>query len=194
MPRPSSFDGIPLREVQDDQRAGKKFEPRIQRGLERLGGWTARFTDTVNVDEHGNLRATAAVVPPDYIHCNVNFNLLVECKTFIVEKGRDAARVDFSRLEPHQRGDLIAFDEVSPKHHGFVAVLFYNREQGGARVYRCFLLPISEWVGLEMIGGRKSIPAEAFAGDLARFEARWVGGTKSYFDLSAPLDVVTRYA
>lgn len=188
--RPSSFDSVPVREGAE-QSAAKPFEQRIKRGLERLGGWTARFTDTVNVDKNGNLRATAAVTPPDYIHCNRHFNLLVECKTFIVEPGRDTAPVAFSRLEEHQWQDLLSFDEVGPQHHGFVAILFYNRERGNARVYRCFMLPIMEMLRLQHVLDRKSIPAEMFSDELARFEVAWVGGNKSYFNIGPMLERYT---
>lgn len=188
--RPAAFDAVPLREAQTD-RGAKEFENRVRRGLEHLGGWTARFSDIVNVDKKGNIRGTAAVSPPDYIHCNRGFNLLVECKTFICEPGKRTATTAFDRLEPHQREDLLAFSDVGPAHHGCIAILFYNRERGNARVYRCFLLPIEEWVGLEMTLDQKSIPWHVFDDDLAQLEAHWVGGNKSYFDLKNPMIQIT---
>lgn len=191
MARPASFDNVPLKEAETD-RGAKEFENRVRRGLEQLGGWTARFTDVVNVDAKGNMRATATVSPPDYIHCNLKFNLLVECKTFICEPGKSTATVSFSRLEDHQREDLLSFDEVGPHHHGCIAILFYNKERGNARVYRCFLLPIEEWVGMEMTLGRKSIPWDMFEHEFHMFETRWVGGQKSYFDLGPALEFVTQ--
>ena len=175
MARPESFNNVKIKEPDNPQQEGKVFESRMYASLRKLGGWTARFADIVNVDASGNMRKISAVSPPDYIHCNDRFNFLVECKTLKVPDDKRTGRFDFSRVDPHQIEDLIQFDAVSKSHTGILAILIYNTAKGKDRTYRCFMIPISVWTSIvnNLCGSRKSMPAEYFDLLLFRFEVEY---------------------
>lgn len=188
MARPASFDVAPRKQPKNKQRAGKEFEPRVKRGLESLGGWTARFTDTVNVGPDGRMKRTAgAITPPDFIHINKAFDLLIECKAQRYQEetgGPGSKSFAFDRVEDHQLRDLAAFNAVSRKRHfGCIAILWWNGKQGKGRIYRAWLIPVTEFLQEAVTCGRKSVPFGKFDwGEWSRFEMQWRPGKTNYFN------------
>ena len=66
-------------------------------------------------------------------------------------------RIEFARLQPHQRDALLDFKRLDKHTFGYVAVNIYDSENI-RKVNRLFMVPVDVWVSLEEVGDRKSIP------------------------------------
>lgn len=184
MARPESFAQAPVRKSKNRQRAGKRYEEDLFRGLQSCQAercWAMRIPDIVGVDAGGRRKNMAgARTPADFIYASRSLNLLVECKAQKI-----GSPIRFDRLAEHQRDALLAFDSVSQtRHMGIVAVCWYNGERGSSRIYTSYMVPISGWVKLEQESQRKSIPLAHFQQSWSMFENEWVPGRNRMFDVT----------
>lgn len=108
--------------------------------------------------------------PPDILFNGSHASYLIECK---VVKGMS---LPLDRLSPHQHDYLMRYDNISSKHHGFVAVLYYNGQRGKGRVHNAWLVPISYWSEYQSNHPRKSVSIKHLEGELPKHRCLWVAG------------------
>lgn len=179
MARPDSFNDLAKRKRKNPQDRGKVFEGEIKKSLDRLGGFTRRFPDILGVNKTGQRKNISAPSPPDYIHINELFDLLVECKAVkgVKDSGNLPTRVDFDTVPAHQMNDLTEFDGASSAAWGVIAFCLYNDG-----IKRTWIIPIGEWVdAMKEIGSeRASVPLSWFTeGETwGRYEVEWMPGKR----------------
>lgn len=127
------------------KKTAKDFESEIYIGLKALKGWSHRLMDTAG---SRNLRFSQES-PFDFLYIGDNINLAVEAKQ------THSPAIPFANLKPHQKENLIMFEESGKNNHSFVAVNFVKEIKDKDYV---FYVPIQYWVYLEKRLSRKSIP------------------------------------
>jgi hypothetical protein len=79
-------------------------------------------------------------------------------KVVLVEaKASAEKRIEFGRLQPHQKDALVDFDGLDRQTYGYIAVNLYD-PNNVRNDNRLFMVPVSVWSELESVGDRKSIP------------------------------------
>lgn len=154
---------------------GKAFEKELRDSMLNVGMMVERIPDNTYWNGH---RMVSKQTPADFHAYKASKRLVC----FMIEaKATSTSRLDFARLEEHQRCALIDFDAFHEDAHGYVAVNFYDKVSI-RRSNKCFMVPIAVWDEYEMLGGRKSLALRQCEEDERIVECPRIAG--SIFDMA----------
>ena len=161
---------------------GKKFESEFKGGLERCGCYAMRIPDKLIWAKN---RLVSQETPADYVayfsHGGKTIPIMAECKA------TSQNRLDFAKLQEHQRKALQDFDAFSPDTVAVVAANYYDISNLRA-LNRCFIIPISVWDEYADKGDRKSLPMKSCVDDDRIIECDRCKG--STYDMAAWLSTL----
>lgn len=130
---------------------GKAFEVELRKSMEAAGLYVHRISDSMGFNGY---RVVSTPTPGDFFSFKGGDTL--SC-ALVEAKATSTGRLDFSRIEQHQKDSLVEFDALSARSSGWVAINFYDKDNIRS-LNRCFMVPISEVVRLEAAdGGPRSI-------------------------------------
>lgn len=146
---------------------GKRFEYTLLKQLRHdyPGSYIERNVDRLY--GRGNYSVKS---PPDIIANTPCFDALIECKAV---KGQS---LPFNRLSLHQLHYLEQYHNISDRHLGLIAVLYYNGQRGKGRVHDAWLIPVTYWTQYESRYPRKSIARKHVEVELDDYRCYWSRG------------------
>ena len=162
---------------------GKVFEADVRKSLSVFDNvHVDRIHDSVTWGGHGMI---GSPTPGDFWIFKRNGEQLPI--VLLEAKATSTRRLDFSRVEDHQRDSLAEMDSFHRRSSGWIAVNFYDPNDI-RHMNRCFMIPIVVWDEYAAKGDRKSIALSSCEEDKRIIECPRVKG--SIFNMSAWLKVV----